>query len=152
MLNRIIALLVIVAAAVVPESALEFLNSRIVQFVAAFIVVAMIIVYDVYAGILLGVALMVAYFRLHSQLILTWDFWRSGSRNGGPMANLVQDYITPEHLESAQSNVFDASDFGIEMKGIDGVYGEPVYGAQGMDSVMPGFTKEKALQGDVFTR
>lgn len=152
MLDRIIALLVIVAAAVVPESALEFLNSRVVQFIAAFVVVATIIVYDVYAGILLGVALMVAYFRLHSQMILTWDFWRSGARNGGPMANLVQDYITPEHLESAQSNVFDPSDYGIEMKGIDGVYGEPVYGAQGMDGVMPGYTKEMSLQGDVFTR
>lgn len=152
MLNRIIALLVVIAAALVPEDSLEFLQSRVVEFVAAFVVVATIIVYDMYTGLLLGVALMVAYFRLHSQMILSWGFWRKENRNGGPMANLVQDYITPEHLESAQSNVFDPADYSIELKGIDGVYGEPVYGAQGLDPEMPGYTKDTSLQGDVFVR
>lgn len=152
MLDRIIAMLVIVAAAVVPEVALEFLHSRVVEFIAAFIVVAIMIIYDVYTGLLLGLALMIAYFRLNTQMILSWGSLWSGARNGGPMANLVQDYITPEHLHDAQSNVFDVNDYDIEMKGIDGVYGEPVYGAQGLDASMPGYTKETALQGDVFTR
>lgn len=153
MLDRILALLIVIAAAVIPEPMFEFMQSRIVQFFAAFIVVATMIVYDVYTGLLLGLALVVVYFRLNTQDILTWgSLWGNDKRTGGPMANLVQDYITPEHLHDAQSNVVDMNDYRIEIKGIDGVYGEPVYGAQGLDSSMPGYTKETSLQGDVFTR
>lgn len=153
MIDRILALLVVIAAAVIPEATFEFLQSRVAQFIAAFFVVAIMIVYDVYTGLLLGLALVVIYFRLNTQDILSWgSLWGGEKRNGGPMMNLVQDYITPEHLHNAQTNVVDMNDYKVEMKGIKGVYGEPVYGAQGLDDAMPGFTKETSLQGDVFTR
>jgi Mg2+/Co2+ transporter CorB len=148
MLDRVIALLVVIVAAVVPFDVLAFIKSEVVQFVLACIVVLWMIFMDVYAGLLLGVALLIAYFRMNSQHILSWS-WNWG-RNKGPMATLVQDYITPENLHDAQNNVVSISDYSTEMKGIDGVYGEPVYGAQGMDKVMPGWTKETSLMGDVF--
>lgn len=154
MLDRIIALLVVIAAAVVPLDALKFVESKVMQLVLACVAVLYMIFMDVYAGLFLGVAVLIAYFRVHSQHILSWGWgsWgRSVDRNGGPMASLVQEYITPEHLHDAQSNVVSDGDYGIEMKGIDGVYGEPVYGAQGMDKVMPGFVKESSLMGDVFS-
>jgi hypothetical protein len=36
----------------------------------------------------------------------------------------------------------------VEMKGIEGVYGEPVYGAQGLDKKMPGYEKSAMLTGE----
>lgn len=150
MLDRIIALLVVIAAAVVPLDALKFASSQVMQLVLACVVVLWMIFMDVYAGVLLGLALLVTYFRIHSQHILSWG-WGGSSRTSGPMASLVQDYITPENLHDAQNNVVDVGDYGVEIKGIDGVYGEPVYGAQGMDKVMPGYTKDMSLMGDVFT-
>lgn len=153
MLDRVVALLFVIAAAIVPIKMLDMLDSQIVQFICACIVVLWMVFMDVYAGLLLGAALMMAYFRLHSQHILGWGWGGLGDlRKAGPMANLVQDYITPEHLHSAQSNVVDITDYDTEMKGIKGVYGEAVYGAQGMDATMPGFIKETSLMGDVFTR
>lgn len=152
MLDRILALLVVIAAAVVPLDALKIVNSKVAQLILASVVVLWMIFVDLYAGLLLGVALLVAYFRNNSQHILTWGGWGfGGNRNGGPIASLIQDYITPEHLRDAQTNVVDISDYNTEMKGIVGVYGESVYGAQGMDDTMPGFTKDMSLMGDVFS-
>lgn len=153
MLERIVALIVVIAASVLPEPTFAFLQNRVAQFIAGVFAITVMIIYDVYAGFLLGLALLIVYFRLTTQDILSWgSLWGDSKRTGGPMMNLVQEYITPEHLHSAQNNVFDINDFNVEIKGIDGVYGEPVYGAQGLDATMPGFTKETSLQGDVFTR
>lgn len=154
MLDRIIALLLVIGATVTPVGNFsEILESRVVQFVMAVIVVLITIIHDVYTGLLLGLALIILYFRMHSRLIANWgDIPNLDSRKGGPMAGLVQEYITPEHLQSAQSNVFEMNDYDVEMKGIKGVYGEPVYGAQGIDATMPGYTKETKLMGDVFTK
>jgi len=54
-------------------------------------------------------------------------------------------YITPEHLASAQDNVVDKKNAEMEIKGITGVYGEAVYGAQGTDTTMPGYTTARGL-------
>ncbi len=149
MIDRIIALLVVIVAAVVPLNTLGFVKSQVMQFVLACVVVLWMIFMDVYAGLMLGIALLIAYFRMNSQHILSWGW--GNRRNAGPMTTLVQDYITPENLHDAQTNVVSVGDYGVELKGIDGVYGEPVYGAQGMDKVMPGWTKETNLMGDVFS-
>jgi hypothetical protein len=56
-----------------------------------------------------------------------------------PMKSLVKQYITPENLKDAQDNTFNATNVNVGMKGVKGVYGEEVYGAQGLDKIMPGF-------------
>jgi len=50
------------------------------------------------------------------------------------------DYITPENLREAQSNMVNETAYKTEYKGIQGVYGEDVYGAQGLDSTLGGWS------------
>ena len=56
-----------------------------------------------------------------------------------PMESLVNAYITPKNLEDAQNNIVSDTAYNKEIKGIKGVYNEPVYGAQGIDNTMPGY-------------
>jgi hypothetical protein len=145
MIVRLLSLVVLLILALIPTSAIQVLMMAEAQLVAATLVLIILIVYDVYTGFILALALIVAYFRLYGSGLTFMD--GDDVRRKGPMANLVTRYITPEHLHDAQNNVVDERDFSTEMVGIKGVYGEPVYGAQGMNKGMPGFEESKTLNG-----
>lgn len=147
MLVRILALFVLLLVALVPESGIAIVMRPDIQMILGTIVLIVLVVYDVFTGFMLALALIVAFFRLYHGTI---SFWRDGDdvRNKGPMANLVTRYITPENLHDAQNNVVDNRDFETEIIGIKGVYGEPVYGAQGIDKQMPGYEQSKSLSGE----
>ena len=109
------------------------------QVVLGTIVVAIILFDNVAAGFILGVAVLLMFMRVHMKKYgIKLDMWSLKPQGKYPMKSLVNPYVTPEHLEDAQNNVFDEPNMAKEMKGIQGVYGEPVYGAQGTDNTMPG--------------
>ena len=94
------------------------------QMVIATIIIAIILFLDPISGVMLGTAALIFYYRYHSLLV---------TDNSGKVLDLnkpmVTRYITEENLRDAQNNLVaaDVPDY----VGIEGVYGEPVYGAQG---------------------
>jgi len=114
-----------------------------IQWALAVAVVLTLLMYDVIVGFILGLALVAVYFRYNMGVLgMSLSFGTDTRFYGKGMTGLMQKYITPEHLESAQSNVFDAKSAATEYKGVLGVYGESVYGAQGQDTAMPGLGAE----------
>lgn len=94
------------------------------QMVIATIVVAIILFLDPISGLMLGTAALIYYYRYHTLLI---------SDNSGKVLDLnkplVTRYVTEENLRDAQNNIIghDIPDY----IGVKGIYGEPIYGAQG---------------------
>ena len=125
---RMIAFIAIIIATLVPSDMMSALGQPDIQMVASTIVVGLIIFYDAMTGLLLGVSLLIAYFRMYYDLTGGSE---SRLRNGGPMQSLVSRFITPEHLESAQSNVVSLDGINSSYVGIESVYGEKVMDAQG---------------------
>ena len=103
-----------------------------------------IVLMVVIVGFILGLALVAVYFRYNMGVLgMSLSFGTDTRFYGKGMTGLMQKYVTPEHLESAQSNVVDAKSMAAEYKGVLGVYGEAVYGAQGQDGAMPGLAAEQ---------
>lgn len=141
MLDRVIGAFTVLVATLVPLEYLKFATVPEVQFIVGTIIVLYILFGDAAAGLLFGIAVLIIYFRAYSGKIgITWDSLFFSPKKSYT-SSMVTDYITPEHLERAQTNVFNEDDYRQEMKGIEGVYGEAVYGAQGLaDDLLPGYT------------
>lgn len=147
MIVRLLSLVLLLIMALAPVTIFQFLLRPDFQLIVATLVVAVLVLYDVYSGFIIGLGVAILYFRLYGTGVayLTGDD-DAIARKKGPMANLVTAYITPQHLKSAQSNTVE--DVDTEIIGIRGVHGEPVYGAQGLDKTMPGFEKDLVITGD----
>lgn len=144
MIVQVLALVVLLIMALIPLQAIQGLKMPEMQLVVATIVLIIMLMYDIYTGFILVMALIVAYMRLYGSGL---SFWDDDVRTQGPMANLMTRYITPENLHDAQNNVVDEREYGNGIVGFSGVYGEPVYGAQGIDKGMPGYEQSKTLTG-----
>jgi hypothetical protein len=140
---RIAAIILLVIALLVDPFMLKWAARLDLQLLLGALVVALFIFYDQATGLICAFALITVYFRFHmAQLgVDVWSNTRNTNYYGQGMQGLVQRYVTPQNLEDAQNNVVSKKDAEIEMKGIRGVYGEAVYGAQGMDTAMPGYVK-----------
>lgn len=135
--DRIFAVLLLLIATLVPTRVLNVVTIAEVQLILGTLVVLYLLLRDPVAGLIMGIALLMAYFRAYrAKYGITWNPF---SKDTYPMSSLVTDYITPEHLKNAQNNVVNETDYAKELKGIQGVYGEEVYGAQGLDNTMPGW-------------
>ncbi len=157
MIDRIAAVLGLLGAMVVPTDVVAVFQLREVQFVSAVLVVIVTILYDYLSGLILGLALVVIYYRLHMRYMTEYaratglpkasiddvPLDNRDVRKAGPMAPLFKEYITPAHLVNAQNNVFSAENSSKELLGVKGVFGEDVYGAQGMYPGMPGLDKNE---------
>lgn len=134
---RLFLLTLLLVVILADHALLAWVDRPDAQFILAIAVVLAILFYDVVCGFLLGVIVIVMYFRHYIEKygISVWD-WASGAAapNGAwSMKPLVERYITPQHLEAAQSNtVADKAQQDIDYRGVRGVYGESVYGAQGL--------------------
>lgn len=140
MLVRVFSLLLLILLTIAPTYLFSELMKPEVQLIVATIVVGVLVVYDVFTGFILAMGIIILYMRLYGVGITYGD--SDAVRRQGPMANLVTNYITPQHLKDAQNNTIDSEGAGTEIIGIKGVYGEPVWGAQGLDKSMPGYENE----------
>ena len=141
MLPKILALAIILTAAFIPVNFIQFVVNPDIQLIVGTLIVAIILFGDAWAGLFLAIAVFVSYLRVYSlKYGVNISEVLTGQRNlkNYPMESLVNAYITPKNLEDAQTNVVSKEAYNKEVKGIHGVYNEPVYGAQGIDASMPG--------------
>ena len=140
MIDRILAIILVLFAAIVPTKYIQYVMIPEVQMILGTLVVLYILLGDAAAGCIMGIAVLLMYFRAYSEKMgISWKSLITPKQ--AYSSPLVTDYITPDHLERAQTNVVDPDNLAVEMKGITGVYGEEVYGAQGMDASLPGYAK-----------
>ena len=144
MLVRIFAFISIILSLIVNPKALLFIITPEIQIILGTLVVAVIAFGDAITGFFLGIAILLFYLRVYSVKygisLFPFNITLNKNNDKYPMSNLVSRYVTPENLNDAQNNIVDKPSS--EIKGFRGIYGERVYGAQGLDKNMPGFTNE----------
>lgn len=138
-LARIGGLSALIVATLIDPKYFEMVIRSDVQVIVAAIVIFVTLFVDHILGFLLGLSALVIYSRVFMKkygITGFGTFW-----NTYPMKSLVSDnYITEDNLKDAQSNVVDDAQYDEAYKGVDGVYGEEVYNAQGLEekSILPG--------------
>lgn len=154
MFDRILGIALILVATLVPASYLEVITYAEVQLVLGTLIVIYILLGDAIAGLLVGIAVLIMYFQAYAYKFGTTWYDVISTAVAEPRkksSSLVANYVTPDDLVRAQTNIVDPMNANVEMKGIEGVYGEEVYGAQGMDPTIPAFDPENkymALKND----
>jgi hypothetical protein len=149
MFDKFVAIILLLLAAFVDVKYVQFIIHPDVQLIIGTMIVAIIIFYDALSGFILGITMLVLYLRVFSNKynidIKEFITGKKTPEYQYPMDSLVTDgYITPKNLEDAQNNIIDMNSYNKEIKGFKGAYNEPVYGAQGIDSMMPGYGEIEA--------
>lgn len=109
------------------------------------VLIILFIMYDTTFGFIMGLVLMVIYFEIYKKIIVTnnqphnsitnnYSNYEAIPENYSNVDKVYLDYITQEHLDAVQNNVFDKNNYNTEIKGItQGYNNEKVYGIQGLD-------------------
>lgn len=141
MIGRIFGIILILVATLVPGSYLVVMTYPEVQLVIGSFIVLYIIGADAIGGLLMGIAVLIMYLQAYSyKFNMTWYEMLSRTLyTGKKREQFVNNYTTAADLENAQNNIVDPMNSKVEIKGIEGVYGEEVYGAQGMDKTLPAY-------------
>lgn len=131
---RLLAILLVIIAVLLDVKQVRPVVQRpLIQLLMVVVLIAVILA-DPVAGLVCAVAAMALYIRI-------FDVAPKESIRVDGNFNIVKTpYVTAEYLRSAQSNVINQKEVDTGIKGFRGVYGEPVYGAQGLDKDMPGYT------------
>ena len=122
-----------------PGEYLDIMYDRNYQIVAGLFVVASILFIDAIFGALLGLAVLIWFSKMNYRRLVSSTLSSVAVTKNRPL-----DYGTSQNLVDAQTNVVDERMMSTEMVGFDGIYGEQVIGAQGLDKTMPGFDKNKS--------
>ena len=141
MLPKIISILLLLFTLLVNVKYVQFIVNPDIQLILGTTIIAIIVFFDAWAGLILAISVFILYLRVYSVKygINMRDILTGRKTANYPIETLVDAYITPKHLEDAQSNIVNDTAYNKEIKGIKGVYNEPVYGAQGIDTTMPGY-------------
>jgi hypothetical protein len=145
MLQKLLATIIVIVSLIIDLKYVQYIINPDIQLIIGTTIIAIIIFGDAFAGLLLAVAVFILYFRVYSlKYGVNIKDIIYGPANGNktsnyPMGQLFDGYITPKNLEDAQTNIVSEPAYNKEIKGIKGVYNEPVYGAQGIDKMMPGY-------------
>lgn len=136
---RLIMVLLIIIVSILPVKYFSIMKEVAFQLAMAVLVVGLVLV-DPFTGLLGGISLAIIYARVHIDILGPLVGLRPGS------VEKIIPYVTEANLKDAQNNVVDESNIDIGLKGIKGVYGEPVYSAQGVENnkdVLPGWIMEE---------
>jgi hypothetical protein len=146
MFSKILAFIILVISLFIDVQYIQFIINPDIQLLLGTIVVAVIIFFDSISGLLLGLSLLVTYLRVYAKKynINLSEIITNKTRKDYPNAPLVSAsyYITPKNLADAQNNIVNKENYNEEVVGFRGAYNEPVYGAQGIDTTMPGYTNQ----------
>jgi len=132
---RALSLVLLVAVSVIDTRKFHFVLSKEWQYIIATSILITLLFVDVITAFIFALVLATVYVKLYDLKIPMI------SKEKDVYDDSLLDFITPEDLKSAQNNVVDETANKKEYKGIEGVYGEAVYGAQGLDDTFPGFSK-----------
>lgn len=129
---RVLSLLALILAAVVDYRFEAILLNKEWLYVLAVIILIFLLFVDPITGFILCLAVITIIIKMYN-IKFPWSDKNNNTET-------LLEYITPEHLRDAQSNVvIDEENYEKEWKGIQGVYGEEVYGAQGLE-ILPGYS------------
>lgn len=131
-------LLLLIFVAVIDLKYLDFALAKEWQYIIAVSVLFTLLFVDSVTGFIFAVILAILYVRIYDVKIF------STRPKYTVFDEKALEFITPEHLAAAQSNVVSATTYDKEYVGIKGVYGEDVYGAQGLYEVKPGYSSDVA--------
>jgi len=144
---RIISLLFLIFITLIDIPINKRLKDPQWQFIIAFIIILILLLVDTGIGFILALAFLIIYFKIYNKYFLSNllngiststnsanDSNNSNSKDCN-INNLIKlNYISPEHLLSAQNNIVDIKNYNTEVKGFEkGYNNENVYGAQGTD-------------------
>ena len=110
------------------------MKNSITQLFLAIVIILMIF-YDPLFGFIMGLVIMLIYYEIYKKIkkIKSVEV-KDQSSNAEEYQPIMMDYITDEHLHSAQNNIVDVDNFNTEVKGLqNGFNNEGLYGAQGID-------------------
>lgn len=131
---RGLSLVLLILASLFEINEDSLLLKRESLFVLSTLIVLVILFVDAITGFILALAIITLIVKMYN-IKLPWV-------NDDKNAEILIDYITPENLKDAQNNiVINDNQYEKEWKGIKGVYGEEVYGAQGLE-ILPGYSNE----------
>lgn len=132
---RIVALIILIVLSLVDFKFVSFLVKKEWLYILSTLIIIIMLFIDAITGFILTLGLITIILKMYN-LQVPWGY--NNNKNDEKML----DYITPEHLRSAQNNIIiDEENYKKEWKGIQGVYGEDVYGAQGLE-ILPGYSNE----------
>jgi MFS superfamily sulfate permease-like transporter len=131
---RILAVILLIVVGLVDPMKLQFSLAKEWQYIIAVAILFTLIFIDSVLAFIFALILVTMYIKIYDVRIprlIQKDVYNED----------LLDFITPENLREAQNNVVDADVYQKEYKGIQGVYGEQVYGAQGIDQdLMSGYS------------
>lgn len=129
---RVLLLVALIYVAVMAEpKQFEFALAKEWQYIIAVAILITVLFIDVVSGFIFALLLAAIYVKIYDIRL------RKSPKS--VFDEKALDFVTPENLEEAQSNVVSETAFEKEYIGIKGVYGEPVYGAQGLSELQPGY-------------
>lgn len=132
---RILLIVLLIFVAVADPVQFTFALAKEWQYIIAISILITVLFVDVISGFILAIVLATIFVKLY-------DVRFKKTSTMAAFDESVLDYITPENLREAQSNVINENVFDKEYIGIKGVYGEEVYGAQGLSELKPGYSRE----------
>jgi MFS superfamily sulfate permease-like transporter len=130
---RVLFLVVLIYVAVTEPKQLEFTLAKEWQYIIAVSILITVLFVDVVTGFIFALVLAAVYVKLYNI--------RLTKSTGTVFDEKALEYITPQNLKDAQSNVVSETAYEKEYVGIKGVYGEAVYGAQGLSEMGPGYER-----------
>ena len=140
---RIIGVAIVGVVLILPPGKyLDIMYNREYQIVAGLFVITSILFIDAIFGALLGLAVLIWFSKMNYRRLVSDTLSSISTTKSKPLY-----YGTSQNLVDVQTNTVNESMMNTEMIGFDGIYGEQVIGAQGLDKTMPGFDKNKA---DIF--
>jgi len=133
---RIIAVLLLLIVAIADDFPFySKMKDPKTQFVLAIITIGFIL-YDSIFGFIMGLVLMLIYYEIYKKVknIKKIKTSENTTENSQKITPVMMDYITNDHLLSAQNNVVHENNYNTEVKGLlKGFNNEGMYSAQGMD-------------------
>lgn len=130
---RAFALLVLILIAILDFKLLSVLLKKEWLYVLSVVILFIFLFMDPIAGFILALAMITLIVKMYN-IRLPWGYRTKEDDDD------ILNFVTPEHLRNAQTNIIIEEDaYEKDYKGIEGVYGEEVYGAQGLD-VFPGYS------------
>lgn len=128
---RALAFVLLVIVALVDYKYVSFLTRKETLFVLSIFTLAVLLFIDAITGFILALSMIT--------IILKMYYTKIPLVSKEKVDEEVNEFITDKHIENAQSNVVIDEHNEKEYKGIEGVYGEEVYGAQGLE-ILPGYS------------
>lgn len=126
---RMLALILLIVVGVAQPKVLQFTLQKEWQYIISVAILLTLLFIDSVTGFIFALILVTVYIKIY-------DVKVPKLIQKNVYSDDALDFITPTNLREAQSNVVDDASYKTDYKGIKGVYGEQVYGAQGLDPTL----------------